>query len=404
MSDPKYALRELLPSLRSQAQGISDREIKQRFKFLKAIVESPKSVRKKCREEGRSHQMFYKWAEILLKAKDLLALKPRSRRPKNSPNKTPKRVEKRIRKLRELQPFQGADRISQDLKDMFNMKCPPSTVGAVLKRQGFIGKEQSKKLTKKHTRRYRRDLPGYLQMDFKYVPYDIEGQQFYQLSCVDHHSSWRFIRNYRRKTEIVVIDFLNKLWEECPFPILQIQTDNDAAFTDKFTSGRNEPTGKHLMDRWCQKYEVEHKLIPVGQKEINGKVENTHKFDDREYFSQIHCLSFTALEMQTRLYNDRWNEQRKTKTLGWKTPWQVVLESYVRAMAYVTCMHQRFNPSETNKNIVEAVDDAPAAESKVKTKRLTVVDRYLQYVDWEDRQRLKALVPVVAMSQIFSLT
>ena len=34
MSDPKYALRELLPSLSLSAQGIIDPEVKARFKFL----------------------------------------------------------------------------------------------------------------------------------------------------------------------------------------------------------------------------------------------------------------------------------------------------------------------------------------------------------------------------------
>jgi hypothetical protein len=182
----KYQLRELLPSLASKAQGISDAEAKSRFKFLKLVTESKKSVERVCRAEGRSTQYFYKWAEILLKSKNILSLKSTSRRPKRSPNKTPKRVEKRIKKLREFQPFQGGDRISQDLKDLFNMKCPPRTVNAVLRREGFTGKEESKKLTKKHLKRYRRPFPGYLQMDFKYVPYEIEGQQFYQLSAVDH--------------------------------------------------------------------------------------------------------------------------------------------------------------------------------------------------------------------------
>jgi hypothetical protein len=411
VSAVKYQLQRLLPSLVSQAQGISDPEVKKRFKFLKVVGESKKSVRKKCREEGKSHQQFYKWAEILVKTKNVLNLKSRSRRPKKSPNKTVPRIERKIRKLRELEPFQGAERISQDLSDLFGIRCPPSTVFAVLKREGYVGKEQAKQLTKRHFRRYRRPLPGYLQMDFKYVPYLIEGKQFYQLSCVDHCSSWRFMRAYMGKDQWCVRAFLNELYENCPFPIMQIQTDNDVAFTDKFSSQTGEPTGNHLMDQWCKRYDIEHKLIPVGQKELNGKVENTHKQDDREHFSQIHCLTFDSLDIHTRLYNERWNERRKTKALGWKTPWEAVLEGHIRAWAYLMQMHAHF--SETSECTRSEVDQgrrelalvpqpASAAVDEPRPKRVNYVDRYLQYVDWENRKRLKTLLLPVAMSLSYS--
>ena len=407
MSDPKYSLLELLPSLRSQAQGISDPEIKSRFKFLKVVAESPKSVRKKCREEGRSHQTFYKWAEILIKTQDVMCLKSRSRKPTKSPNQTPKRITKRVRKLRLLEPFSGPERISQDLKEHYNIKCPPSTVYAVLKREKLITAEHAKRLNKKHLKRYRRPLPGWLQMDFKYVPYLIENRQYYQLSCVDHHSSWRFIRCYPHKSEEFVVQFLRELEMFCPFPIMQLQTDNDAAFTDKFSSQKNRPTGLHPVDLWCASKGIEHRLIPVGEKELNGKVENTHRFDDREFFSQIRCLNFRALDDHSRFYNQRWNERRKTKTLGWKTPLQVIDESYVRAVAFLLHISLRSPGEQSLVKMTESGDMMlpifPDEKPIKKIKRPGLVDRYLQYMDWEERQRLKALVPLVAMSQIFSV-
>ena len=324
----KYQLRELLPSLSSKAQAVSDPDCKAKFKIMKIIAESEKSVEFKCAEFGKSHQWFYKWAKILLKQKDILSLKERSRKPKRSPNQTPKRIVKRIRKLRELEPFSGPERISRDLKKLFNMTCAPSTVYANLKREKLTSAEHSKKLTKKHTKRYRRPLPGWLQMDFKYVPYLINGQQYYQLSCVDHHSSWRMIRAYPEKSTMYVMQFLKELSRECPFPIIQIQTDNDAAFTDKFTAQVNRPTGQHAVDVWCSDFQIDHRLIPIGQKELNGKVENTHKYDDREFFSQSSCQSYEQLKLYTKAHNIRWNERRETKTLGWQTPFEVVLQSY----------------------------------------------------------------------------
>jgi hypothetical protein len=206
MSDVKYQLRALLPSLSAEARKVTDPEIKRRFAPLKRIAESSKSVAQACRHEGKSGAWFYKCAGLLLKKRTLEALRPASRRPNRSPMQTQKRVAKRIRKLREAEPFQGPERISQDLKDLYNIVCAPSTVHNVLRREGLISKMKSRRMTKKHLKRYRRPVLGYLQMDFKYVPYLIDGEQYYQLSCVDHHSTWRLIRNYSSKCTGSVLD------------------------------------------------------------------------------------------------------------------------------------------------------------------------------------------------------
>ncbi len=384
----RYQLLELLPSLSSKAQAITDRDAKSKFKILKIIVRSEKSIEFKCAEFGKSHQWFYKWANVLLKRKDILALKDRSRKPKKSPNQTPKRIVKRIKRLRELEPFSGPERISRDLKKLFNMNCAPSTVYANLKREKLISKKYSEKLTKKHTKRYRRPLPGWLQMDFKYVPYLINDQKYYQLSCVDHHSSWRMIRAYPEKSEMYVMKFLKELSLECPFPIFEIQTDNDAAFTDKFTSQINRPTGEHAVDIWCKDFGINHRLIPVGQKELNGKVENTHKFDDREFFSQSHCQSYEQLKLYTKAHNVRWNERRETRALGWKTPLEVLIESYVTAYAYLMLMRDKYQIQLDPIAIVslEDIKKILAAKRTPKiTKRKSAVSRYLQYLDWEKK-------------------
>ena len=57
--------------------------------------------------------------------------------------------------------------------------------------------------------------------------------------------------------------FLEELKEVCPFAIMEIQTDNDTAFTDKFSSQRGV-TDTHLVDVWCKSNDIIHRLIPVG--------------------------------------------------------------------------------------------------------------------------------------------
>ncbi|MFN9068980.1 MAG: DDE-type integrase/transposase/recombinase, partial [Bdellovibrionales bacterium] len=272
------------------------------------------------------------------------------------------------------------------------MNVPPSTVYAILKREKMVSQKLAEKLTKKHLRRYRRALPGYLQMDFKYVPYKIGGEQFYQLSCVDHHSSWRLIRIYGEKSLMSVMSFLKLLIKVCPFPIIEIQTDNDTAFTDKFSSGIGV-TGEHAVDQWCVKHEIRHKLIPVGVKELNGKVENTHKQDDREFFAKGPYKDFKNIKLYSQGYNDRWNQIRRTKTLGWKSPNEVIAESYVRALAFLMWIKTGYPKVEVSK---------PRPQKNRTRKRVGVVKKYLQFLEWESKNKGRAIALLPTMSQNFS--
>jgi len=403
MSALKYQLKEILPTLKEEANKISDPEIKRRYYLIKAVCESPKSVKKVCESRGVSTDFFNKWGKKLLAAKTLEALKSLSRSPKKFWNKTARRIEKRVKKLKRESPFRGPESISFYLKKDYNMKCPPSTVYGILKRAGLIAKEYRERRTKKHMRRYRRPWPGYLQADIKYVPYKINDKQYYQLSAIDHHSSWRFIRNYEDRTLTTVLSFLNELEQSCPFQIIQIQTDNASEFTDKFSSQRGlRPTEFHLFDEWCKERGIEHKLIPVGQKEINGKVENSHKWDDKEFYSQKSFNSLQELQTSTLLYNEYWNAERYTKRLGWRTPEQVVELAYVRAMALIFYMKKRYPEPKYEETERVLTHVGYILRPKNKTKKMTAVDRYLQWLEWDAKNKLKSIAPLPVIFKIYS--
>lgn len=400
MSDVKYQLKKLLPSLSSDARSMTNESAKIRYKILKYIVESPKAIAATCRQSKRSEAWFYKWAERLINKGSLSALEDQSRAPKHSPKKTTRRTTKKIKQLREQHPYAGKETISQDLKDLFNINCPPSTVGHVLRREKLVASKKQKR-SKPHNKRYRRQQPGYLQMDFKYVPYKIMGVQYYQLSAVDHHSSWRLIRMYPQKDRMAVMDFVEHLRESFPFAIIEIQTDNDTAFTDKFSSGVGV-TGDHYLDRWCAKHDISHRLIPPGVKELNGKVENTHRQDEREFYSQIRAHSFDHLQAAAQWYNERWNKRRKTKTLGWLTPEQAVEQAFIARLAWLQLIAQAY--PDTRRLPLHINDQGtislqipnpspqpkPDKKKKSRTPRKTYLSRYLDELNWDGRSRKKA--------------
>ena len=392
MSALKIQLREVLQSLSSEANKIRDPEIKQRYYFLKRVSESQKSVKQTCETLGKSRDYFYDLIERFLKIKTMDCLKSRSRKPINSPKKTARRVERRVRKLRLEDPSHGPERISFYLKRKFNMICPPSTVAAILVRLGMVSRERQKKLTKKHLKRYRRPLPGYLQMDVKYVPYKINGKQYYQFNVVDHCTTWRLTRVFERIDHMSTKLFLAELDYECPFPIFEIQTDNGGEFTDKYRNGNVEPTGNHPMDIWAMVRDIKHRLIPLGQKELNGKVENTHKQDDREFYAKYKFESLQDLQKGINHHCWHWNNLRHTKALGWKTPMEALEAAIVRTLAWMHLLREQApvaRPVESPKKIE-------------KPRKLTQVDRYLQYLDWEERKGYRAILPLSVMSQNFS--
>jgi len=412
MSELKKQLRLILPSLAAEANANTNKEIRRHLYLIKAVIASPKSVVQVCETRGVSSDQFYLWAKRLVKAKNLICLASKSKAPLRSPRQTKKRVERKIRSLRTAEPSHGAERISFDLLKLFRIKCAPSTVYNVLKRLKLISADHSRRLVKRHHKRYRRPLPGYMQMDVKYVPYRISGQQFYEFNIVDHHSTWRCLRLYRNINHFNMVRFLNEVAGICPFPIFAIQTDNGMEFTDKYRNGNVQPTGCHPVDIWCKQKGITHRLIPIGQKELNGKVENTHKQDDREFYAKDEAKNFEQLERQMRSYNERWNMLRATKALGWLTPDQSVDRAYVRAVASLIYFRDLFAPKDQQTSLVQHNQSGDAylavpkpkrqASQKTKPRRMGAVDRYLAWHNEDAKKNLKGLLPLPFMSQIFS--
>lgn len=398
MSKLKAQLKTILPTLADEANRCRDQEAKERYYLIRSVVTSRKSIAKACARSGRSEDYFYKWARRLLNQKSLRALASLSRRPKRSPQATPKRITKRILRLRDAEPFQGPERIAFDLKRLFNINCAPSTVYAILKRNGRITEEHKKRLTKKHIKRYRRPFPGFVQMDVKYVPMLIDQQQYYEINVVDHCTTWRYFRILPSLDHFCVARFLKELEENCPFPIIEMQTDNGGEFTDKYRHGRLEPSGEHIVDQWCKRHDIRHRLIPIGEKEHNGKVENTHKQDDREFYSQNDFRSLEQLQLLAGVYNDRWNCHRYTKALGWKTPQQALEDAYVRMLAWLSFIGDRYVPNSADRLVTlspegdlhlpvpKKTSSAVLRRRGARAKKKSFVNRYLQWLDWDEKK------------------
>ena len=113
-----------------------------------------------------------------------------------------------------------------------------------------------------------------------------------------------------------------------------------------------------------------------------------------------------------RGYNGRWNEIRATKSLGWQTPNQCVEASVVRAMVYLKLMVEKYPDGQQpiyrydqDGNAVMSVPkNVPLPSRKIKFKKPSAVDRYMQWHDKDQKKTYNAFLPALpVMSQIFPL-
>lgn len=180
---------------------------------------------------------------------------------------------------------------------------------------------------KKQYKSFKDYEPGYLHVDVKYLP-KMPDEQAHQYLFVarDRASRWVYVAIKPNKTAECAADFLQSLKREFPGEIKIILTDNGKEFTDRFcATGERKPTGKHLFDKACSKFNIEHRLTKPFSPQTNGMVERfngniqqilqTTKFNNaKELHDTIHY------------YCHHYNHNIHLRCLNHKTPMQVLQE------------------------------------------------------------------------------
>jgi transposase InsO family protein len=151
----------------------------ERLEFIRLATQESANIRDLCRRFKISPTTAYKWlgrykqAVAVLEGSPApsltLALVDRSRRPLNSPRRTPPEVEQLVTGMRSTQPAWGGRKIRSRLIDLgHDQKSLPaaSTMTAILSRHQLIDEEESAK--KQALCRFEHPHPNDLwQMDFK---------------------------------------------------------------------------------------------------------------------------------------------------------------------------------------------------------------------------------------------
>jgi hypothetical protein len=167
-------------------------------------------------------------------------------------------------------------------------------------------------------------------MDVKYYPHRLaDGSKAYVYNFKDHASRWTYKRAFLSLGAIETREFFQALLEAFPVRIWSIQTDNGSEFTNRYLSHIDAPK-EHILDRLCRERGIRHRLIPPGEKELQGLVERSHREDEEELYHRIRPKTLDELNSQLREHCDWANQRRHRAAIGWRTA-DSYLASYLAA-------------------------------------------------------------------------
>lgn len=260
------------------------------------------------------------------------SLVEKSHRPHSHPNRHTEREERQIKNsFKKCYARYGWDGVYSDLTRKGYSRSFSGMVYAA-KRLGLTEEPKAKKKNRK-SRRYPEILvPGEkVQIDVKEVPYNClrgkvlrDGKHLYQWTAIDECTRIRFVYGFEEHTPENTVKFLKMLLKAFPFKIQTIQTDNGTEFTYKYIS----ETETSPLDKALNKLGIKHKLIPPRTPWHNGKVERSHRNDQRYFYDWETFRNVDELNEKLEKHLE-WSNNKPMRTLGYKSPKQLLAEKLV---------------------------------------------------------------------------
>lgn len=287
---------------------------KHRLKVVDWLKSHGDDISLAARHFGLDRKTVRSWRNKFNKI-GMLALNDKSHRPKNIRQMTTDwKVIDEIVKIRKEYPAWSKWKIQSILKRK-NMIVSASTVGRILKRKGLINKRISvkrSKAAKNPKQRYPRgfriiEAGDMVQIDTKYVTL-LGGRIIYQFTAIDVLTKRRILKYYSSLLSKNGADFLKYCIQKFPFKIKVIQTDNGKEFLKDF-------------DKLCKELNLPHYFIEARHPKQNTYVENSHGFDEREFYQQGNAdKDIVAMDKSLEEWEHVWNYIRPHQALSYLTP------------------------------------------------------------------------------------
>lgn len=168
-----------------------------------------------------------------------------------------------------------------------------------------------------------------VQVDVKVVPRRCIADpelRLFQYTAIDEFTRLRFLAAYPEQSTYSSADFLSKLvkwFARRGIQVECVQTDNGFEFTNRFANAKRElPT---LFETAAQQLGIRHKLIRPYTPRHNGKVERSHREDQKRFYSSHSFCSLEDFEKQLAAHNRRSNNF-PMRPLHWLSPYEFAVQ------------------------------------------------------------------------------
>ena len=277
-------------------------------------------VSRASRKYNKSRSYIYFWLKRFDGTMESLACQ--SRKPHHHPRQHTAEELKMIRNMHRRNPRIGVVELWSRLRTRGYSRCVES-LWRVLRREGLAEKEKPKK--KYHPKPYEQmQYPGQrVQIDVKVVPrYCIADPQLklYQYTAIDEYSRYRILGAYPEQSTYSSADFLRKVvaaFARKGVKVECVQTDNGFEFTNRFSNTKRDlPT---LFEATAAKLGIHHKLIRPYTPRHNGKVERSHREDQKRFYNSHRFYSLADFGGQLAVHQ-RASNSRPSRPLRWASP------------------------------------------------------------------------------------
>lgn len=303
-------------------------DMKYRQSLMHYVEKHGVSVASRKYNKGRSY--IYFWRKRYDGTIESLACL--SRRPHSHPNAHTEAELTLVRTMRRRNPQMGLNEFWCRLRGRGYRRCLLSLY-RVLLRQGFVkqGKAKREYKAKPYEQMQR---PGQrVQIDVKVVPTRCrtgEAPKLYQYTAIDECTRLRYLGAYEEQSTYSSADFLAKavaFYKWHGIRIECVQTDNGFEFTNRFSASKREiPT---LFESTAAMLGIRHKLIRPYTPRHNGKVERSHREDQKRFYND-HCFfSLADFRVQLARHQSRTNNI-PMRPLGWLSPQQFLISLTVQ--------------------------------------------------------------------------
>lgn len=167
-----------------------------------------------------------------------------------------------------------------------------------------------------------------VQVDIKYIPeksirFRTYGFRYYQITGIDEYTRKRVLKVVKEKSTYETTKYIRKLEEQMGFPIRKIQVDNGL----EFVNDGDKTTKVSAFEKAVEEPGMELQRIRPYSPWQNGKVERSHREDEKILYSQEIFTSEKELIRKVEKPAQKYNNTAKT-VLNFKSPNQIVDEYF----------------------------------------------------------------------------